>query len=90
MNPASIEGATRALGAPSNWNPERDGICGTLPIKDDQLPSGQPVMISAWLPTDEERAAIAAGAPIYLQVVSSVHPPVSLRAGDAPVAEATG
>lgn len=35
-------------------------------------------MISCWQPTEEERAAIAAGAPVYLHVLGAGHPPVLL------------
>jgi hypothetical protein len=34
---------------------------------------------STWVPTDEEREAIAAGANIELLVVGTGHPPVQLR-----------
>ena len=36
--------------------------------------------ISCWQPTDEERAAIASGAPIWLWVIGSTHPPVAVEA----------
>lgn len=34
--------------------------------------------ISAWLPTPDELAALNAGAPVYLEIRGSVHPPVSV------------
>lgn len=32
--------------------------------------------VSAWLPTPEELAALNAGAPVYLSIWGSSHPPV--------------
>jgi hypothetical protein len=77
MIPKRIAGATRYLGAPKGWEPEADGDCSHLAIVD--VPStngGSPVMISAWEPTPKELEALVAGAPVYLQVVGSAHPPV--------------
>jgi hypothetical protein len=34
MNSVPLSDATRRLGAPPNWNHERDGICHTLEIVD--------------------------------------------------------
>lgn len=72
---ARIAGATRTLGAPPDWDEERDGLCGGLPIL-DTMEGGQPVMISAWQPTPEELLALMAGASVYLKVVGRGHPPV--------------
>ena len=33
MRPAVITGANANPGAPRDWDPERDGVCGKLPIK---------------------------------------------------------
>ena len=70
-----ISGATRNLGAPSGWDREKDGICGGLPIRDEEI-GRLHCMTSAWLPTPEELAALNAGAPVYLRVVGTGHPPV--------------
>lgn len=40
-----------------------------------------PLLISTWEPTDEERAAIAAGGTIELIVWGAGHPPVALSVG---------
>jgi hypothetical protein len=77
MIPRRIVGATRYLGAPKGWEPDKDGTCSHLAILD--VPSdngGAPVMISAWEPTPKELEALNAGAPVYLQIVGSAHPPV--------------
>lgn len=72
-----IEGHTRELGAPPNWNPETSGPCVGLPIRDEVLGS-MPVMVSRWQPTPEEISAIMSGAGIYLTVCGTSHPPVML------------
>jgi hypothetical protein len=79
-----IEGATHDLGAPKDWAKERDGVCATLPVRTEIINGGLPSMTSAWLPTPEEIERIAAGAPIFLRVVSISHPPVMLEVGKAP------
>jgi hypothetical protein len=43
---------------------------------------GQPVICSTWEPSDEERAAIAAGENVELIVWGGSHPPVSIRTTD--------
>lgn len=71
-------GAAVTLGAPADWNPAV-GECDPLVV---YVNGG--TMTSAWYPTDCEKAAIAAGAPVLLTVWSSGHPPVSVNAGPAP------
>jgi hypothetical protein len=79
-----INGATRVLGAPTDWDEARDGWCGGLAIKDQPGGTGLNHMISAWEPTPDEQARIAAGAPVLLWIVGSVHPPVMVTVGRAP------
>jgi hypothetical protein len=75
--PRRIEGATRYLGAPRGWEPDKDGDCSHLAILDVPSDSGgSPAMISAWEPTPKELEALNAGAPVYLQIIGSAHPPV--------------
>jgi hypothetical protein len=73
-----IAGATRELGKPANWNAERDGECGSLAILDVTAEGGHNVMMSAWYPTPDEVARIAAGEPVYLSIWGVMHPPVML------------
>jgi hypothetical protein len=47
--------------------------------------NGYPVIRSCWVPTDEERAAIATGANIELAVWGTDHPPVMLALNHTPV-----
>jgi hypothetical protein len=84
MHIGRVAGATRNLGAPKNWDPVKDGICGGLPIRDEPHSPGVNQMVSAWLPTPEDIALIAAGAPIYLVVLGTSHPPVALTVGNPP------
>ncbi len=85
MEIGRIEGATRTIG-------ESQGYLG-LPIKDELIDCpvngpNTPRMLTAWMPNEEERAAIAAGAPIFLSIHGRQHPPVMLIVGDAPRVEA--
>jgi hypothetical protein len=72
----AIEGATRRIG-------KSQGYKG-LPLRDEVRPDGTPQMVTSWQPTPAELAAIAAGAPIYLTVLGTGHPPVMLTVGDVP------
>ncbi|WP_206141828.1 hypothetical protein [Burkholderia sp. Ac-20384] len=76
-----IEGATRRLGAPADWDQSKSA-CDVLPIVDVETDNG-PFMVSAWQPTAEELAALNAGAPIRLWIQGTNHPVVAL-AVDAP------
>lgn len=77
MQPGKIDGATRALGAPPDWDPTRDGECDTLEIRD--VDSTPPRMESAWYPSDEEKRLIMEGKPVVLTVWGLTHPPVSVN-----------
>ena len=46
-----------------------------LPIHWDRATG---VAISCWVPTEEERAQIAAGEPVWLGIFGEAHPPVFL------------
>lgn len=87
MIPAVIPCATRALGAPANWNPERDGVCGTLPIRDG-LDGVLPMMESAWSLDVEEINALFRGGTVILRIIGVSHPVVSLYVIEDPAPEA--
>lgn len=79
-----IPGATRALGAPAQWDDVAGELpCGTLPIRDEVI-DGLPFMASAWLPTPEELARLNEGASIELRIFGRGHPVVSVGVGEAP------
>ena len=83
MLPARIMNATRYLGAPAGWDPERDPPCSHLAIR-DEVHDGMPMMVSAWEPTPDEIARLQAGAKVVLHIVGVGHPPVAVEVGDAP------
>ena len=76
-----IDGATRVLGKPVDWNPEDK--CQSLAIKDHTLDTGQNVMESSWVPTPQEAEALGQGAHIHLWVWGSGHPPVAITVEEA-------
>lgn len=75
-----IEGATRGLGRPADWDSERS-LCADLPIRDVVTEHG-PFMVSAWELTPAELTAVAQGATIKLWIRGTVHPVVSITVGD--------
>lgn len=83
MHIGCIAGATNFLGAPKDWDREKDGHCGTLPVRAERTTAGIG-MTSAWFPDADEIARIVAGAPIYLTVLGVVHPPVEMAVGPTP------
>lgn len=76
-----IEGATRTLGAPHEWDAEKSGPCFGLPILDAQMPDGTLWMISAWEPSPEELEALRRGESIKLWINGTSHPVVAMSIG---------
>lgn len=70
MNPTDFPQANRTFTKPASMT---DDECAPLRVHD----SGE-ALVSCWHPTDEERAAIAAGAPIWLWIWGRGHPVVQL------------
>lgn len=90
MKPLRISGATRYLGAPANWKDDgRDKHCGYLAIRDEVTNVGH-AMTSAWELEPHEVAALAQGAPLYLTICGTIHPPVQVRIGIPPDEESHG
>lgn len=83
MQPAVIEGWQHAPGAPADWDPDRHGHCGALPIRLD-VHSGIQFMTSAWEPTPDELAALNRGAKVQLGVAGGSHPVVRIGVGPVP------
>lgn len=71
----AIEGCTRRIG-------KSQGYWG-LPLRDEPF-DGVPSMLSSWQPTPAELTAIIAGAPIYVRLMGSDHPPILLTVGPVP------
>jgi hypothetical protein len=45
---------------------------------------GTPAMVTAWLPTPEELAALNAGAAVRVRILGTQHPPIMLSVGGPP------
>lgn len=73
MKPTTNELTTLTLGAPKNWDAEKNGPCGGLPVcfQDGEF-------YSYWTASWRERLEILFGRPVRLCVVSGAHPPVHL------------
>lgn len=77
MIPLVHPSATRAPGAPRNWDEARHGSCCALPIADVDV-GGRLVMESLWRPSAEELAALNVGGAVILQVGGTQHPVVAV------------
>lgn len=67
------------LGAPKNWNADRDGPCESLPVA---RTSGIPGFQSLWQLTWRERFRLLFGGKVVLTVTGRSHPPVALEVTD--------
>ncbi len=76
MKIADIERRTRVLNAPKDWDGEKLP-CDALPIA-DVVCEGVPFMVSAWLPTAEELAALNRGERVRLWIQGTAHPVVAV------------
>ena len=77
MEVARIKGATHDFGKPKDWVEERDGLCGSLPVRVE--PHGAELLAckSAWRPTAQELEMLNAGGFVILSCVGG-QPPVML------------
>jgi hypothetical protein len=87
VRPGKVARATRSLGKPLDWNEATQGPCGDLPIR-DQITRAGLEMVSEWVPDSEERRLIAAGAPVQIGIMGTVHPPLWVGVGTSVVAAA--
>lgn len=81
MIPSSdkIEGQTRLIGAPRDWDQELDGPCGALSVRDEvDTQSGVNFMHSEWELEPGELARLRAGAKVLLRISGFTHPVVSV------------
>ena len=81
MQIGRIEGATRVIG-------KSQGYLG-LPLRDERINctvngEGTPAMVTAWLPTPQELAALDAGAAVHVRILGTQHPPITLTVGKPP------
>jgi len=75
----TINGHTRTLGAPSNWDQSK-GECAGLPIMDQETENG-PCMISEWQPEANDLKLLNMGMPLHLWIFGDTHPVVSITVG---------
>lgn len=78
-----IDGCTRNLNAPENWDGKLNGHCGVLPVA-DVVVSNIDFMVSAWEPTPYELELLNKGANIHLYISGHVHPVVSVCVSSPP------
>ncbi len=81
MEIGHIRGATRVIG-------KSQGYRG-LPLRDELIKcavngDATPAMVTAWLPTPAELAALNAGASIHIHILGTMHPPIIVGVGDVP------
>lgn len=77
LTPLRIAGFTRVPGAPENWNPDEQGPCIGLPIRDEII-DGCYAMTSRFEFSPEDIARINAGRPLELTIFGRQHPVIRL------------
>ena len=75
MKPAMFREMTHVLGAPPDWNPETRGECLGLPVAVDQQ---RMTFTSCWVLEPEDVAALANGGRVFVEIVSTSQPPMSI------------
>jgi hypothetical protein len=86
MTSAEFHGA-QVVNPPGNWESE-EAACTPLYVEFTTIRDGDcflPTMKSVWVPSPEERAALAAGANIALTIVGIAHPPVRVALANVEV-----
>ena len=73
FEPINNEYTNKVLGAPENWDSEKDGECIGLPVQCDEE-----CYYSWWAVDWKNRLKILFGKPVRLTIFSVSHPPVSL------------
>lgn len=75
-----IEGFTRELGKPPDWDNEENGKCHSLAIR-DVMAEGLPYMVSAWSFTKAEIDQLLAGETLKVWIQDVYHPVIALTVG---------
>jgi len=76
MEIGKVPGATRTLGAPTDWDNGEVPV-SALPICDVEY-GGAAWMVSAWEPTAEELAHLMANGKVFLWIQGTSHPVVGV------------
>lgn len=79
MNRMQHPSNNAVLGAPEGWD-QKSLPCGAMPITQVTI-DGVPGIVGWFQPSEDERIAIANGAPIALWIIGNTMPPVSLEVG---------
>ena len=80
MRSIPIKGCTRRIGAPEGWDHEKQGLCHTIEVLDQDI-DGVNYMTTAWLPTADELKKLLAGYPIILGISGTRYPVVYMAIG---------
>ena len=78
-----IERCSNVIGKPKDWDEEKDGYCGGLPIRIERR-GDMAFFVSHLEPSPDELEAIKAGAPIEIAISSPQHPVLQMGVGDVP------
>lgn len=76
MEKCRVRNQNTDFGKPEGWDESKDGTCGSLPIRKEQIGRRQ-YHFSNWRPSAVELAELVAGGVVELCCVG-VQPPVSL------------
>ena len=79
MEIKTINGHTRVLNAPENWD-QNKGECVGLPVLDTVTENGN-CMISEWQPEPDDLKLLNMGMPLHLWIYGTTHPVVSISVG---------
>jgi NTP pyrophosphatase (non-canonical NTP hydrolase) len=80
MKPVSLGAVeTRSMGKPAGW---KDSECGSLSIHDYVNADNRPGMLSRWELEEGDLDKLQRGAPVWLSVMGTSHPPVCVFIGD--------
>lgn len=75
MRAISFPEANTELVKPKDMTDEQ---CMSLPAFQGKTPEGFPVFVTQWIPNKEDLEALNKGEPLYLAVLSTTFPPLSL------------
>lgn len=77
MRPTKTRSATHNFHAPENWNPETDGVCGSLEVRAEVFGEREIVqLVSTWKPTEEELAHLNRGGVVEIGLCQATQPPM--------------
>lgn len=77
MEIIKLPGMNRELAPPKDWDAEKDGECGTLPVFAEVVNGGM-TMTSAWKPSEEELNELVKGGVVAMVIYGTMHPPIAL------------